>query len=224
MVRDAPSKSKAISADCHGQEPLDLWQARIDAKYRDRLPRIEVINDKEYSMAEGQRPIRGREPKLEGEDLERSRAGQPDSDKRLADLHGDGVDAEVLYPNRALAMLSPPDPEFQLAQGRVHNDWLLEVFGSRPDIFASAAIVPALDVCLAGGEVEWATAKAGVPAAAGAQSAAPSLDALGTWAYTVVAHARRVCIAPSDLVAERERRNLATRAKSRFGSWRRAGE
>ena len=30
-----------VSADCHANEPTDLWVERIDEKYRDRLPRVD---------------------------------------------------------------------------------------------------------------------------------------------------------------------------------------
>jgi hypothetical protein len=41
----APNKYLMISADCHVNEPPNLWVERIDEKYRHRLPRIEVGED-----------------------------------------------------------------------------------------------------------------------------------------------------------------------------------
>ena len=35
---DDPDKHFMISADCHANEPADLWRERIDPKYRDRVP------------------------------------------------------------------------------------------------------------------------------------------------------------------------------------------
>src|SRR6266567_7443324 len=35
-----PNKHFMISADCHANEPASLWAERIDAKYRERLPRV----------------------------------------------------------------------------------------------------------------------------------------------------------------------------------------
>ena len=37
-----PNKYFIVSADCHANEPSNLWVERIDAKYRDRLPRVIV--------------------------------------------------------------------------------------------------------------------------------------------------------------------------------------
>ena len=37
-----------VSTDCHANEPHDLWATRIEAKYRDRLPRI--VTDENLSL------------------------------------------------------------------------------------------------------------------------------------------------------------------------------
>ena len=43
-----------ISADCHCNEPSNLWVERIDKKFRGRLPRIEVDeNGVKWAISEG---------------------------------------------------------------------------------------------------------------------------------------------------------------------------
>jgi len=37
-----PRKYLVVSADAHANEPADLWATRIDAKYRDRVPKVIV--------------------------------------------------------------------------------------------------------------------------------------------------------------------------------------
>src|SRR5256885_17245966 len=37
-----PRKYFIVSADAHANEPADLWATRIDAKYRERIPRVIV--------------------------------------------------------------------------------------------------------------------------------------------------------------------------------------
>ena len=37
---DDPERFLMISSDCHANEPSTLWAERMDAKYRDRLPRV----------------------------------------------------------------------------------------------------------------------------------------------------------------------------------------
>ena len=56
---DAANKYFMVSADGHANEPANLWVERIDAKYRERLPR--VITDKDgvqWRVSEGYRPDR----------------------------------------------------------------------------------------------------------------------------------------------------------------------
>ena len=37
-----PNKYFMASCDSHTNEPADLWRQRLDAKYRERVPKIEV--------------------------------------------------------------------------------------------------------------------------------------------------------------------------------------
>ena len=52
-----PNKYFIVSADCHANEPSNLWAERIDAKYRDRLPRVITdANGVQWRVSEGHRP------------------------------------------------------------------------------------------------------------------------------------------------------------------------
>src|SRR5258707_2281682 len=42
---DAAKKYFMVSADGHANEPANLWVERIEAKYKDRLPRITTDKD-----------------------------------------------------------------------------------------------------------------------------------------------------------------------------------
>ena len=49
-----PQQYLMISADCHANEPGSLWRERLDAKYRDRLPHVEVdAKGEKWFVAEG---------------------------------------------------------------------------------------------------------------------------------------------------------------------------
>ena len=141
---DDPDKYFIVSADCHANEPSDLWRERIDAKHRERLPGVEVGPDgKRYQKTEGFRPVRLRDIKLEGEDLERNRAGRT-PEERLRDHARDGIDAEIMFPNKGLSMWATPDPVFSQAMCRVWNDWAWETFGPYNDCLSPmASIAPA---------------------------------------------------------------------------------
>jgi predicted TIM-barrel fold metal-dependent hydrolase len=135
-----------VSADSHANEPVNLWVERIDKQYRQRLPRI-VVDDQgvKWRVSEGYRPDRLREHELEGEDQVRSQVGR-DPVERLRDNARDGIDAEVIFPNKGLAMWATPDPEFAMAQCRVWNDWAWEVFGAYNDKMSPVAAIATGDL------------------------------------------------------------------------------
>ena len=63
-----PEKYFMVSADCHVHEPVDLWERRVEERYRHRLPRIEVDEEGvRWQVTEGHRPTKIRDLKLEGE-------------------------------------------------------------------------------------------------------------------------------------------------------------
>ena len=141
-----PNKYFMVSTDGHVQEPSDLWQKRMDAKYRERLPGVAVnAKGEKFQRTEGFRPVRLQNIKFEGEDLLRNRSGNTPED-RLRDLEADGVDCEVLFPNKGLTIWATPDAEFSQAMCRVFNDWAWEVFGPYNDRLSPMACVAAADV------------------------------------------------------------------------------
>ena len=149
---DAANKYFMASTDGHVQEPSDLWVTRMDAKYRDRVPGIKVDADgTKHQKTEGFRPLRIRDIKFEGEDQLRNQSGKTPQE-RLADLELDGVDCEVLFPNKGLTIWATPDAQFSQAMCRVYNEWAWEVFGDFNDRLAPMA-------CVAAGDIDGAIAE-----------------------------------------------------------------
>ncbi len=128
-----PNKYFMVSTDSHANEPPDLWEKRIEPKYRDRVPRI-ITDDQgvQWRYVEGYRPDRVRVMSFEGEDWVRSKAGA-DVQDRIRDNRGDGIDVEIIFPNKGLAMWATPDAAFANAQCRVWNDWAWEQYGAYPE-------------------------------------------------------------------------------------------
>jgi predicted TIM-barrel fold metal-dependent hydrolase len=125
---DDAKKYFMVSTDCHANEPPDLWEKRIDQKYRERVPRIITDeNGVQWRYCEGYRPDRVRVMSFEGEDWVRAKAGA-DPAERLRDNARDGIDVEIIFPNKGLAMWATPDPVFSSAQCAVWNDWAWEQF------------------------------------------------------------------------------------------------
>jgi predicted TIM-barrel fold metal-dependent hydrolase len=147
-----PKKYFMVSSDSHVNEPHDLWVTRIDTKYRDRLPRLEVdAQGVQWQVLEGMRRVRLREYVFHGEDLLRRSSGA-DPEQRLKDMARDGVDAEILFPNKGLGIWATPDADFSRAQCRVWNDWAWETFARYNDRMSPMAAI-------ATGEVEPAIAE-----------------------------------------------------------------
>lgn len=158
------STHRVISADSHVQEPDDLYAERLPARFRDRVPHVEVRDGKRFYVVEGRKPRRldVAEARETHEDQEREFRNDPsggrDISRRLADLDRDGVDAEVIYPNDSLAVFQSPDPGYQMAVAQAYNDWISEWFGGHRDRFAPVGVVPVADIAAAVGEVERAAA------------------------------------------------------------------
>ena len=105
-----PNRYLMISADCHANEPANLWAERIDKKYRDRLPRIEIDeNGVKWSISEGWARSRLLDSALQGEDQMRNSRGA-DPLERLRDHARDGIDAEIIFPNKGLTMWASAEP------------------------------------------------------------------------------------------------------------------
>ena len=144
-------EAKLISADSHVDEPLELWQERLPAHLRHKAPHIEVRDGKRLMIQDGMRPKKmamGSDEKTEEDKLrEQGRQQGWDVGYRLNAQDIDGVGAEVVYPGTfGLEMACSPDAEFQGEVARVYNDWTTELFGSRRDRFAMAALIPVIDI------------------------------------------------------------------------------
>jgi predicted TIM-barrel fold metal-dependent hydrolase len=177
LLAPEPSKQAlqeyfVVSADSHVNEPHDLWLKRIDAPYRDRVPHVEVDDkgrkwfvvegfrksmireaprDEQVSVAEFQQRSAAYGKRLE---LDRTRGamfqqrGNPTLE-RYADMDYDGIDAEILFPNKGLTNWSSPDPALHVAMCRVYNDWAHEIFGQSRRSFPVACVAPAdIDACV----------------------------------------------------------------------------
>ena len=143
---DDPDKYLMVSADTHANEPADLWAKRIEPEYRDRIPHIETdAKGDMWNVVEGYRPTKIRIAAMVGQDKERNGAGAT-IEGRQADHKRDGIDAEVIFPNKGLAMWATPDPVFAMAQCRVWNTWAWEFYGPNNDTMSPMAALGTGDI------------------------------------------------------------------------------
>ncbi len=157
---------RIISADSHVVEPVDLWETRMDRKYRDRAPRVKqdergqwVISAPDCTefpvaalFAAGKRGAELRALYEKG--YEAGRPGGWDPLERIKDQDIDGVLAEVLYTSNGMPLYGIQDAELQMAVFRTFNDWLAEYCSASPKRLYGIALISLLDVAAGVKELE----------------------------------------------------------------------
>jgi predicted TIM-barrel fold metal-dependent hydrolase len=116
--------------------PMELYAERLPIHLRDRAPRIETKEKREFVVSGD--TVTRELPKGGG-----ARPGEWEPGGRHSALAEDGVAAEVIYGGGVGRIR---DNELAVACARVYNDWLVELFGARRDRFAAAALMPIRDI------------------------------------------------------------------------------
>ena len=96
--------------------------------------------------------IRTRQTDWGDEDILRNKTGFT-PEERIADQDRDGVDVEVVFPNKGMHSFGTRDPGFAMAMCRAWNDWAHEDYGPY-DRILPMAMIPTIDVDAAIGELE----------------------------------------------------------------------
>jgi predicted TIM-barrel fold metal-dependent hydrolase len=138
---------RIVSADSHVMEPADLWQQRLDRRFRERAPRV-VENPQGrvphyLFVAEGTTPFpvaAGFAAGRSGQALtdfmrsgyEAARPSGWDPVERIKDQDLDGICAEVLYPTLGMPLFGMRDPELQRACFAAYNAWVAEFCSQAP--------------------------------------------------------------------------------------------
>ena len=164
---------QAIDGDSHFMEPLDLFEKFTDAKYRDRVMRVEkdaagaqrlVCDGKVMQIldvdellsavvAYGQKET-GRDIDHFDQYLVHS-ADWQDMDKRIGFLNAEGIDAQVIYPTLGLLWEGDVDDPFLAdALCRAYNTWAFELCATHADRLFPAAHISLRDSRLAVAEMQ----------------------------------------------------------------------
>jgi predicted TIM-barrel fold metal-dependent hydrolase len=93
--------------------------------------------------------------RMEEEDLLRNQAGAG-IENRDRDNDDDGIDAEIIFPNKGLLGYATPDPVFAMAMCRAWNRWALEEFGPASDRMMPMAMLSPGDLEGTYAEIDWA--------------------------------------------------------------------
>jgi predicted TIM-barrel fold metal-dependent hydrolase len=139
---------------------VDLWEKRLDRKYRERGPRF--VSDHQgrpgtWLVCEGIHPRSitsiaatgvAKEDLVKFRDVHHKdlRPGGWDPAARLKDQDIDGVSAEVLYATYAMQLYCMPDAQLQEAAFDAYNAWLAEMCGQAPDRLAGLALISVHDI------------------------------------------------------------------------------
>jgi predicted TIM-barrel fold metal-dependent hydrolase len=169
-----------VSCDNHANEPLDFLSARVEAKYKDRLPHIRTDPDgTQWLVSEGLPPQPVKVPtarrdllptpeafenfevmatytdKMEDEDVLRQAAGRS-LEERIRDRESQGADAELIFPQKGVLCFATPDVDFMGAMCRAWNRWAKDYFSADFDRSLPMALIAPADVEAAVREVRWA--------------------------------------------------------------------
>jgi predicted TIM-barrel fold metal-dependent hydrolase len=146
-----------LDADSHVSEPLNLWQERLPAKYRDIAPHMETSykgRPGAWWHIEAEREphnvILGFGANKTVEELQEflkdfsyagAHRGGWDPAQRLKDMDRDGVAGDVLYTTLGFRMFWIRDAGFQRACFQVYNDWLAEFCSHAPKRLKGLALI-----------------------------------------------------------------------------------
>jgi predicted TIM-barrel fold metal-dependent hydrolase len=133
-----------ISADSHITEAPNTYRDYIDAKWRDRAPRMEYVEKiGDAFLVDGfSRPIAlglvaaagkpAEELRVSGVRFDELHKGGWDPDARMDDQVRDGVDAEVIYPTVGMVLCNHPDLDYKKACFDAYNRWIAEYCAKHP--------------------------------------------------------------------------------------------
>jgi predicted TIM-barrel fold metal-dependent hydrolase len=152
-------KDFVVSADGHVVEPTDLFRTRLPKHLRERGFWEEDF-EIEPLVEGGVRDFaRVRTPGFEGWTVSRYRhfdgtAHTGDPDRMIDDMNRDGVDAQLMHPNRSLFALYSDDHELSIGHARVYNDYVIERYTPYFGRIAPTAPIPLTDIDDAVAEID----------------------------------------------------------------------
>jgi predicted TIM-barrel fold metal-dependent hydrolase len=148
------------SGDSHCIEPANLYRDNMPAHYAERMPRSEFVDGDIVTHIDG-RTITRRAPggaNLQMAEAMRAQGGN-DNSKRMADLDGQGVWGEVVYPSLGLWYGEMSDGQLVKAASEVLNDWVADEIMSLSPRLVPCATLPLQSIELSVKEVERCVAK-----------------------------------------------------------------
>jgi predicted TIM-barrel fold metal-dependent hydrolase len=162
-VDDSLGDLRIVDADCHFTEPPDLWTSRAPASFKDRVPRVELVNGQHSWMIGDQIWIGGAGGNVIGKGgtktlgvLSLPRDQIDDACWKVKDrldlMDRQGVYAEVIYPNAvgfsSNTMFGISDIEFRDTVSKIYNDYLIDMQNESGERLLPQALLPIWDMDL----------------------------------------------------------------------------
>lgn len=157
-----------ISSDCHGGPLQEGYREYLDPQFREMFDVALPYQTKAIKRAEKKFLIQEINDAWR-KDIQQELTGAWDFAERSKMLDGDGIAAEIIYPDGVTEMNTPPFgagldlastpsvvPELQWAGARAHNRWLAQFCAKAPERHFGVAVLPVLwDIEEAVKEVNW---------------------------------------------------------------------
>lgn len=144
-----------ISSDCHAGLPTEEYRPYLDARFHRAFD--EFLGQRDARRAEATRLGIRNDAFAERwfREHEEGLRGGWDPAQRIKELDGDGVAAEVVFPDAdavdsgtaapfgvGLGLSGDHDPELGMAGARAHNRWLADFVSAHPERHCGVALLP----------------------------------------------------------------------------------
>lgn len=144
----ADDKYFIVSTDTHINEPGDIYTRSLPEHLASHLSRIEVDENGqrwEITPGVGKRKVFMHENEGDAEDKERAKTART-IEQVVADMDRDGVDVQIVFPNRGLQIFGQRSHDLMYAMASVQNDWIEDMCKPAKDRCLPMALVPTADL------------------------------------------------------------------------------
>ena len=132
-----PAGTTVVSSDGHWLEP-ERWVDKIPARFRDRAPMGMFLDGGGFTFSVDGQKIDN--PAFPSRMIEGVR-GMWDADQRIKDYDAEGLDKELLFPQKAFGVIRVDDKEFVAACFAAYNELLADFCRPYPDRLYGVALV-----------------------------------------------------------------------------------
>ncbi len=122
-----PEGTVVFSADNHVTLTEDIFYQRFPDNLKDKAPRIWYENGAYHIGHKGQSFLWGTFSAVVMQYDDLPGAGSTNIEARIQELHEDGVDKELAFPNAILALFHYPDKEVRELAFRIYNEYVAEL-------------------------------------------------------------------------------------------------